>query len=133
MVAASTFNAGMNLKKRCRPVGKYRQAMGRSYSGGGVYQLLLITLFAPIVCSTIPDVITTVERIEGSYNVDPIYAKRAAFGGTNNVNGQLVPAPPYDPYLCEWYNSTRNESLPIYHRPLHDTVMLAARGEEQNL
>lgn len=99
---------------------------------------LAITLFAPLVCATIPDVIVTVDRIEGQetgndgssplYNIDPLYVKRAAFGSTDDVKGELVLAPSDDPYLCEMYNTTRNETSQKFPKPTHDTVILAARG-----
>jgi len=96
--------------------------------------LVLFSFFAPFVCATIPDVILTVDRVDDGgddnvvYNIDPLYVKRAAFGSTDDVSGELVLAPSYDAHLCELYNTSRNEPLPQYSKPTYDTIMLAARG-----
>lgn len=109
--------------------------------------LSFIGFFHRPVSATIPDVIVTIEpngpidtADDDGSRIEPILAKRAAFGGRYDITGQLVHAPAYDRFLCEWYNTTRfndnnNSSspndeppLPEYTIPLHDTVMLAARG-----
>ena len=61
------------------------------------------------------------------------FAKRAQFGSRDrSLEGLLVQAPDYDPFLCERFSRTNGfATLPPYQKPdkKNSTVMLVPRGE----